>query len=276
MADRCRGRCRVMIVVALMMLLVLILSSLFHEDRSLVFLARILFHPSESSHLQNQSTRFLCPFRADRWIVITTIFYPTPAIEKFLALKSSWNLVVIADQKTPHDWLWHVSGNRSRLIFVSLTEQASLTYFILQYLSEGSYARKNLGYLIAIQCGAQIIFESDDDHLLNTDDIHYLPKSVSSDLVPWIAFHRQRSSFINIYASFGHPEIWPRGFPIDQLRNVTEDGWHSVRRNDQNRTHVYIQQYLADLDPDVDALVSSLPTLRSSPVHSFLPHFSII
>ncbi|CAF4848597.1 unnamed protein product, partial [Rotaria sp. Silwood2] len=53
---------------------------------------------------------------------------------------------------------------------------------------------------------------------------------------------------------FGHPNIWPRGFPIDELRNVTEDGWHSVRRNLENNTHAYIQQYLADLDPDVDAI----------------------
>ena len=74
--------------------------------------------------------------------------------------------------------------------------------------------------------------------------------------MPWIAFHRQRSPFINIYGSFGHPEIWPRGFPIDELRNVSEDGWHSVSKNDKNKTNVYMQQYLADLDPDVDAIVS--------------------
>ncbi|CAF2936853.1 unnamed protein product, partial [Rotaria sp. Silwood2] len=111
-----------------------------------------------------------------------------------------------------------------------------------------------LGYLIAIKCGAKIIFESDDDNLLETNDIYFLPKIVQQKHVPWIGFHRQRSPFINIYGSFGHPNIWPRGFPIDELRNVTEDGWHSVRRNLENNTYAYIQQYLADLDPDVDAI----------------------
>ena len=100
-----------------------------------------------------------------------------------------------------------------------------------------------------------MIFESDDDNLLDTTDLVHLLKIVRPDQAPWISFHRQRSPFVNIYGSFGHPTIWPRGFPIDELRNVTEDGWHSVRRNTDQHTPVYIQQYLADLDPDVDALV---------------------
>jgi hypothetical protein len=199
-----------------------------------------------------------CPLRGEKWIVVTTIFYPTPAIDKFLTLTTHWNLIVIADQKTPKDWLERLTINSTRLLFVSFEQQKNLDFRILRYLPQGSYARKNLGYLIAIKCGAKIIFESDDDNLIDTNDIYLLPKVLQPQHVPWIAFHRQRSPFINIYGSFGHPQIWPRGFPIDELRNVTEDGWHSVKRNVDNNTHVYIQQYLADLDPDVDAIVSFL------------------
>ena len=198
-----------------------------------------------------------CPLKGDKWIVVTTIFYPTPAIYKFLNLTTHWNLVIVGDRKTPKDWLDHLTTNSTRLLFVSLEQQRNLDFRILKYLPEGSYARKNLGYLIAIKCGAQIIFESDDDNLLETPDIHLLPKVLQPQHVPWIAFHRQGSPFINIYGSFGHPQIWPRGFPVDEIRNVTEDGWHSVRRNLDNNTRAYIQQYLADLDPDVDAIVSS-------------------
>ena len=198
---------------------------------------------------------FVCSIQAERWIVITSIFYPTTAVEAFLQLTPPWNLIVVADRKTPDDWLSRLKGNRSRVLFLSMEDQKSLGYSILRHLSENSYARKNIGYLVAIQCGAKTIFESDDDNLLRTNQIYHLPKIVHSNDAPWIAFHRQRSLFVNIYASFGHPHIWPRGFPIDHLRNVTEDGWHSVRRNTHDKTHVYIQQYLADLDPDVDALV---------------------
>lgn len=40
-----------------------------------------------------------CPIQGDKWIVVTTIFYPTPAIHKFLSLTSHWNLIVVADKK---------------------------------------------------------------------------------------------------------------------------------------------------------------------------------
>jgi hypothetical protein len=200
----------------------------------------------------------VCSLKGDKWIVITTIFYPTPAIYKFLNLTTHWNLIVIGDKKTPKDWLQKLTIKTSRLIFLSFEEQNNLNFRILHYLPQGSYARKNLGYLIAIRCGAQIIFESDDDNLLQTDDIHLLPKIVQPKHVPLIAFHRQRSPFINIYGSFGHPHIWPRGFPVNEIRNVTEDGWHSVRQNLDQNTYAYIQQYLADLDPDVDAIVSAV------------------
>jgi hypothetical protein len=234
---------------AIIVLFSIILFSSNNSRRSIGRFLTNLYRASSASD-------FICPLRGDKWIVVTTIFYPTPAIYKFLTLTTPWNLIVIGDKKTPKDWLEHLSINSSRLLFLSFEQQHSLHFRILSYLPQGSYARKNLGYLIAIKCGAQIIFESDDDNILETNDIYHLPKIVQPKHVPWFAFHRQRSPFINIYGSFGHPNIWPRGFPIDEIRNVTEDGWHSVRQNRQKNTYAYIQQYLADLDPDVDAIVS--------------------
>jgi hypothetical protein len=214
----------------------------------------LLFNKRQLS--RTNSSSFNCSLRGDKWIVVTTIFYPTLAIHRFLNLTTTWNLIVIGDRKTPKDWQSRLMINSSRLLFLSIDEQATLGYRILNYIPEGSYARKNIGYLVAIACGAKIIFESDDDNILERNDIQLLPKQVQPQDAPWIAFHRQRSPFINIYGSFGQPNIWPRGFPVDELRNVSEDGWHSVRRNHENNTNAYIQQYLADLDPDVDALVS--------------------
>lgn len=202
------------------------------------------------------TSSFVCPIRAKHWIVVTSIQYPTLAIHKFLNLTTRWNLVVIGDRKTPRDWLQHLQGDRSRVLFLTIEDQLSLGYSILKYTPENSYARKNIGYLVAIACGAKVIFESDDDNILKTNDIRILPKIAKPNDIPWIAFHRERSPFVNIYGSFGYHKIWPRGFPVNELKNVTEDGWHSVRRNDDIQTHAYIQQYLADLDPDVDAIVN--------------------
>ncbi|CAF4062170.1 unnamed protein product, partial [Rotaria sp. Silwood1] len=198
---------------------------------------------------------YTCSVQGDKWIIITTIAYPTQAIERFLSLRE-WNLMIVGDRKTPKDWLEKLSQDvRTKIIFLSIDDQLKLNYEIIQYIPEKSYARKNIGYLVAIKCGAKIIYESDDDNILMKNNIKVLPKHSSVNHIPWLAFHRERSPFINIYGSFGHPEIWPRGFPIDELRNVTEDGWSSLRRT-QKHEHInaYIQQFLADLDPDVDAL----------------------
>lgn len=243
-------------ILACFILLILSISSFFIKTDESISLLQKKLQFTFSLWNKEQTQTFQCPIQGDKWIVITTIFYPTPAIYKFLHLVSSWNLIVVADKKTPHDWLQHLTFNSSRLLFLTIQQQNQLNFRILQYLPYGSYARKNLGYLIAIKCGAKIIFESDDDNLLETNDIFLLPKVLQPQQLPWITFHRQRSPFINIYGSFGHPQIWPRGFPIDEIRNVTEDGWHSVRKNQYQQTHAYIQQYLADLDPDVDAIVS--------------------
>lgn len=201
--------------------------------------------------------KYECPIQGDRWVVITTILYPTIAIKKLLNLATKWNVIVIGDRKTPRNWFNSSSINDTRLIFLSLDDQRTLDFQIIKHLSEGSYARKNIGYLIAIKCGAKMIFETDDDNIVETDDIEFLPKHAQPNDVPWIAFRRQRSPFINIYGSFGQPNVWPRGFAVDELRHVIEDGWHSVRQNDNETVNAYIQQYLADLDPDVDALVNS-------------------
>jgi hypothetical protein len=247
-----------LIIVGCVILLGLYISSFSIKNHGNSLLLQLNSRITFSFLNTKRMNTFQCPLQGEKWIVVTTIFYPTSAIYKFLNLTTQWNLVVIADRKTPEDWLERLTINSTRLLFISFEQQKNLNFRILQYLPQGSYARKNLGYLLAIKCGAKIIFESDDDNLLDANDIYLLPKVVQPQHVPWIAFHRQRSPFINIYGSFGHPQIWPRGFPIDEIRNVTEDGWHSVRRNVDNNTHAYIQQYLADLDPDVDAIVSFL------------------
>jgi hypothetical protein len=257
--DKMNGNKNIRLIIigcAIFLVLYILSFSIKNNGHSLL----LQLNPRTSFSFLNtqRMNTFECPLEGEQWIVVTTIFYPTSAIYKFLNLTTQWNLVVIADRKTPEDWLKRLTINSTRLLFVSLEQQKNLDFRILQYLPQGSYARKNLGYLLAIKCGAKIIFESDDDNLLDANDIYLLPKVVQPQHVPWIAFHRQRSPFINIYGSFGHPQIWPRGFPIDEIRNVTEDGWHSVRRNVDNNTHAYIQQYLADLDPDVDAIVSFL------------------
>ena|SRR3989304_2874858 len=55
----------------------------------------------------------------NKWIVITTINYPTKAIQK-LALMKDWHIVIVGDKKTPKDW--HLEG----CDFLSVEEQEQL------------------------------------------------------------------------------------------------------------------------------------------------------
>ena len=65
---------------------------------------------------------------------------------------------------------------------------------------------------------------------------------------------------VNIYSHFGRPDIWPRGFPLEDIdvrRPVTyvpEADSLSVKARELLAPSMMIQQGLADLDPDVDAI----------------------
>ena len=202
-----------LIIVACIIVLLFYFSSFSIERTGNLFLqknSKIL-----SSILTLQPTNILqCPLQGEKWIVVTTIFYPTTAIHKFLTLTTQWNLIVIADQKTPKDWLEHLTINSTRLVFVSFEEQKILTFRFFGIYHKDLMQEKILVTSLLSNVVHKIIFESDDDNLLETNDIYLLPKVVQPKHVPWIAFHRQRSPFINIYGSFGHPQIWPRGFPL--------------------------------------------------------------
>ena len=49
-------------------------------------------------------------------------------------------------------------------VFLSVEKQKTLGYRIHDLIPYKSYARKNIGYLYAIQHGAKVIYETDDDN----------------------------------------------------------------------------------------------------------------
>jgi hypothetical protein len=97
-------------ILFMIILFIIIISTFFSKDSSLYFQRGFLFNRFTFSKIK-QSKPFVCPIQGDKWIVITSIFYPTAAVHKFLQLKSDWNLIVIADRKTPLDWLSKLRGD---------------------------------------------------------------------------------------------------------------------------------------------------------------------
>lgn len=175
---------------------------------------------------------------ADRAIVITTIFRPTEAARKFAALPG-WNLIVAGDRKTPPDW--SVPG----ATFLSAAEQEASRYRIARLLPWNHYCRKMIGYLHAMQRGATVIAESDDDNL---------PKP-GWDFPPFdgeFPVTDDGMGFLNVYRLYTGMRIWPRGFPLELL---TTRGAVPIRESLRPASvRVGIWQGLADGSPDVDAI----------------------
>jgi hypothetical protein len=145
----------------------------------------------------------------------------------------------VADRKTPPDW--QQAGTR----FLSVDHQRRMPFRIVDALPWNHYARKMIGYLWAAREGAQLIAESDDDNLPEkgwafpafTDTFEEIPAN---------------RGFVNIYSLFSDQVIWPRGLPLERIRDRTAilQPGELVRRP----CEIGVWQALADDDPDVDAI----------------------
>eukprot|EP00854_Cymbomonas_tetramitiformis_P001246 gene1246-1824_t len=96
--------------------------------------------------------------KGDKWIVITSINEPTEQVKAWATLHPEWRLVVVGDRKSPTDFKW------PNCTYLSVDDQHQLPYKSLKVLPWNSYARKIVGYLYAIEHGATVVYETDDDN----------------------------------------------------------------------------------------------------------------
>ncbi|CAF4064662.1 unnamed protein product [Adineta steineri] len=227
-----------------------------------------------------RSNLSLSPLSADtayslRWIVITSIHYPTKTVNKLSKL-NNWALVLVADVSTPKDW------SHPNCVFLSIESQRRLLLEIHDTIPYRHYGRKTIGYLYAIRHGAKIIYETDDDNELisgieqqvlgfqeisTSNKAYFLPATSqemnSFDSKPFFdaAVFGKSSSVnttnnltmeeqitVNPYHYFGQPNIWPRGYP---LRLVGDNISNSISLS---TVRPLIQQGLANGDPDLDTI----------------------
>ncbi|MGC2063100.1 MAG: hypothetical protein WA610_08980 [Thermodesulfovibrionales bacterium] len=180
-------------------------------------------------------------------LVITSISRPNPVLASFAegCLNHDVDFIVIGDVKSPSDFI--LSG----CDFVNIERQRSLNFSLAKTLPEAHYARKNLGYLLAMERGAEVIIETDDDNFPYDDfwlERIPLQSAKLAENVQWV----------NIYRYFTDVAIWPRGYPLEYIRHpdISIDSFPFVE------SYCPIQQGLADDNPDVDAiyrLVNPLP-----------------
>ncbi|CAE7761414.1 STL1, partial [Symbiodinium necroappetens] len=98
----------------------------------------------------------------DRWIVVTSIFQPSPATRKLGELtKQGWCYVVVADKNGPKDY-----DDVEGVTYLTVERQRALHFHIMDHLPWRHFGRKNVGFLYAIAHGAKIIYDTDDDNRL--------------------------------------------------------------------------------------------------------------
>ncbi|WP_316569286.1 STELLO glycosyltransferase family protein [Neobacillus sp. YIM B06451] len=176
--------------------------------------------------------------RTKNFMIITSIFSPTKAVEKFSNI-CDWSLIVVGDKKSPNSWA------QENTIFLSAGEQKKLDYQLINSLPWNHYCRKMIGYVYAIKQGADYIYDTDDDNIpkLNWEIPRFEGEYLKSN---------ENLGFINIYKSFTEQHIWPRGLPLQLINDYKA----TLEENSliKNKSKVGVWQGLADGDPDVDAI----------------------
>jgi len=168
-----------------------------------------------------------------KYIVVTTINSKSDAIKKLERI-GGWNIVIVGDKKSKK------IDSTDNLIFLSIDDQQKLEFDFVKTCPYNHYARKNIGYLYAIQQGADVIYETDDDNIPNSS-WGILDFKCSNEC-------RSKNKFINIYKYFSENFIWPRGFPLDQIQGNNFE----VKKSPFQKVGIW--QGLVDNEPDVDAI----------------------
>lgn len=230
------------------------------------------------------------PKHCENWIVVTSIFQPSPATRMLGKMtRLGWCFVVVADTNGPAEY-----DDVEGVIYLTVERQRALHFQIVEHTPWKHFGRKNIGYLYAIAHGARVIYDTDDDNRLKemlipiagADPGSRQPKAGPVTVSRPVLDRPPMAKVFNPYPSFrptcGH--IWPRGFPLDHVRGRGVENW--TLTSAQLARPPAVQQFLADEDPDVDAvfrltrelpcnfegLPPELPEVFANPPHIFTPY----
>jgi hypothetical protein len=151
--------------------------------------------------------------------------------------------VVVGDDKSPPDF--HQPG----ATYLDMAAQRASGFRYAREAPSRHYARKNVGYLVAIRNGADVLIETDDDNYPKEGFWNHRQRVVRAAVV-------NSTEWVNAYSYFSKTDIWPRGLPLDKILAPVPP------LDAESDVMCPIQQGLADDNPDVDAiyrLVRPLP-----------------
>ncbi|KAA8515652.1 hypothetical protein F0562_018737 [Nyssa sinensis] len=197
-------------------------------------------------------------FRSDQWIVVSVSDYPSESLLSLVEIKR-WQVLAIGNSKTPKDW------SLKGVIYLSLEQQASLGFRVVDYLPYDSYVRKSVGYLFAIQHGAKRIFDADDrGNVIGGDlgkhfDLDLDGVVAKQQMILQYSHENPNRTVVNPYIHFGQRSVWPRGLPLENVGEVGHEDFYTEVHGGMQ----YIQQGISNGLPDVDSVFYSTRKLGS-------------
>lgn len=225
-----------------------------------------------------------CP----HWSVVTTIFEPSEAVRRQVALKG-WCIVVVGDRKGPKEY--PINATQNNYVFLTAADQEELAkhFPVVQALPWNHFGRKNVGFLYAILHGARLVWDFDDDNMLlspqaelnipsnpwtaavattanGTDGSDANSTSTGNAAQVWDStsfgptfkvMDVSGYSFpsFNPYPLMGAPSspCWPRGLPLEHIKYAGLNA-SMLQRAEIPTASVGVIQSLANHDPDIDAI----------------------
>ncbi len=178
-------------------------------------------------------------------VVVTSIASPNAILRQIAedCIDRKLPFYLIGDSKSPADF------SLDGCDFYSVDRQLQTGLNSAALVPLRHYARKNLGYLLAIQNGANVIIETDDDNMPREAFYEPLPQSQT---LPTF----KDANWVNVYRYYSDLLIWPRGLPLDEVTKPMAD------MPEADVALCPIQQGLADDNPDVDAVYRLLLPLN--------------
>ncbi len=172
-------------------------------------------------------------------IVVTSIAAPNATLQALArgCRERGYAFIVIGDEPSPAEF------SLEGCDFFGLQQQRELGLKFATLCPTRHYARKNIGYLIAMRAGAELIIETDDD---NAPDETFWHQRTRVQTV----CAGTEAGWLNVYRYFSDANIWPRGFPLNRI-NSPQPSFDELATHDVDAP---IQQGLSDVDPDVDAI----------------------
>ena len=206
-------------------------------------------------------------------IVVTTIFEPR-FLDGYVANLRRFghedaDLIVIIDRKTPStvaERCAHHAREGMNVLCPTLDEQEE---FLARFPSMAGRIpyntdnRRNVGYLMALDRGADVLISIDDDNYV-LEDVDFVGEHLVTGTTAELEPLESSDRWFNICSmlhSSTRDEIFPRGFPYFARRNPRE-----LRRGNASAARVAVNAGLWLSDPDVDAMtrLTQAPRIASA------------